>query len=222
MHENCGERIDAGCFGPMAPVLQLHQQLFATMRSNAPRARQAPGASRRRSVSALLCASASASPALSATVDDAGSASSHFFMLPAVGTRIVVDACMSLTCTSRNLREFLGAGCLERARVLRQHVIAMRDHRLQRVQVAPPCDRSKLDCGATSSPSPGRSISSMRMYIQPMSNSYHCGRELGRRGVGVMIVVQLLAADEDAPRNDVGAARLRVASCGSPSSGRCR
>ncbi len=43
------------------------------------------------------------------------------------------------------------------------------------------------------------------MYIQPMSNSYQLRRQLGRRAVGVMVVVQLLAADDDAPGHDVAA-----------------
>jgi large subunit ribosomal protein L33 len=41
-------------------------------------------------------------------------------------------------------------------------------------------------------------------------------------GVGVVVVVQLLAADQDAPGHDVGAGILACRSCGSPSSGRCR
>jgi hypothetical protein len=37
------------------------------------------------------------------------------------------------------------------------------------------------------------------MYIQPMSNSYQRDDSLAERGVGVVVVVQFLAADQDAP-----------------------
>ncbi len=43
------------------------------------------------------------------------------------------------------------------------------------------------------------SVDRIRMYIQPMSNSYHFDENFAELRVGVVVVVQFLAADQDAP-----------------------
>ena len=109
-----------------------------------------------------------------------------------------------------HLLQFVAQRLLQRARVLGEHVVAVGDQRLQRLGV----DRA-LGLGHRR---PGRHA----QHLGQAERLEHADvdpadvelvplvRQLGRRRIGVVVVVQLLAADPDAPRRDVGAGVRRV------------
>ena len=98
----------------------------------------------------------------------------------------------------------------------------MGNHRLQRLQVGTGRGAVNRGTGAMRLTFASPSASSMRMYIQPISNSYHLFDSLAEVDERMMVVVQFLAADQDAPRHDVGAGVLGGPVAIAPDSGRCR
>ena len=102
-------------------------------------------------------------------------------------------------------RDLEAAGALHRLRVFRQHLVAVRDHGLQRLRIDLELRRVELH--------PGRGLAH-RGEPQALEHAdvhpaevelVPADRELGGRRIGVVVVVQLLAADPRRHRSDVGA-----------------
>ena len=103
------------------------------------------------------------------------------------------------------MRQFLTIRALERLAVTRHHFIAVRQHGLQRVLI-----EHRLAGGQTRR---RRDLLHLGQTERRHDADVHPAdvelvplvRQLGRRRVRVVIVVQFFTADEDAPREDVGA-----------------
>ena len=108
---------------------------------------------------------------------------------------------------------FGGTGLAQRARITRHHVVAVRDHSLQRVYIALRLGGDQFDLGRDffDRSEPDRFEDA---DIHPADVKFvPTVRQLGRCGIRMVVVVQLFAADQDAPRHDVGARvfRLKIA-----------
>ena len=107
------------------------------------------------------------------------------------------------------LPELLGVGALERLGVLREHVVAVRDDRLQglrvhrRLRLGEARGRRDLLHLGEAERLEQADVHPAEVDLVPLVG------ELRRGRVGVVVVMQLLAADEQAPGHDVGARVLR-------------
>ena len=129
--------------------------------------------------------------------------------------RMLVPArrCSCAPCAFRRVQ--LGAaGALAARGVLGHHLVAVGDDRLERLAVGHRLARRPASAAAAScAPWPGRP-SPCSADVDPADvELVGLDRQLGRGRVGVVVVVQFLAADDDAPGRDVGrrVRRLEVA-----------
>ena len=107
--------------------------------------------------------------------------------------------------TFTQCRDFARERNLERPRVARKDGVAMRDHRLQRFQIGVQLLAIELD--------PRRDLAHLgeaqhfqAAYVRPAEiELVPLQGQLRGRAVGVVVVVELFAADDDAPGDDVGA-----------------
>ena len=108
------------------------------------------------------------------------------------------------------------------ARVLGHHLVAVGDDRLERLVVGDRLDRAELQHRRRLADL-GQAEHLEAADVDPADvELVRLDRQLGRRRVGVVVVVQLFAADDRGPTARCWCSRRAPRNCGSPTSGRCR
>src|SRR5437588_8605721 len=102
-------------------------------------------------------------------------------------------------------RDFVGVGLLERTCIAGKYGIAVGDHRLQRLEIG--VELGTVELQARRHLAHGCEAEHFqRAYVHPAYiELIPARRQLGRGTVGMMIVMELFAADQDAPRHDIAA-----------------
>ena len=124
-----------------------------------------------------------------------------------------LHGCQTLCGKFRQARTFLGVGTLERFGVARHHVVAIGDDGLHGLHVDRPAledeARPRRHLAHLGQPQHGEhaDVEPADVELPPFV------RQACRRGIGVMVVVQLFAADDETDRQDVGGTigRLEIA-----------
>src|SRR6266446_9593776 len=102
-------------------------------------------------------------------------------------------------------RDFVGVGLLERTCIAGKHGVAVGDHRLQRLEIG--VELGTVELQARRHLAYGCEAEHFQCaYVHPAYiELIPARRQFGRGTVGVMIVMELFAADQDAPRHDIAA-----------------